>query len=97
MPLLLPVVIDAHKEDVAGVFGNLGGIFLALYLVDGSFGCVVELQLYYKGWFVYAAARNHHKVGKSLTSGVFAMDDILVSCPYIGYSEHAGQGVLIVV
>lgn len=45
MLLCLLVIVDAHKEHVAGVFGYLRGIFLAFYLVDGSVGRMVELQL----------------------------------------------------
>ena len=43
MLLRLLVVVDAHEEYVAGVVGYLRGIFLALYLVDGSVGGMVEL------------------------------------------------------
>ena len=39
------IVVDAHEEYVASVFGYLRGIFLALNLVDGSVGCMIELQL----------------------------------------------------
>ena len=44
MLLRLFVVVDAHKENVAGVVGYLCGIFLALDLVDGSVGGMIEFQ-----------------------------------------------------
>ena len=43
MLLRLLVVVDAHEENVASVFGYLRGIFLALDLVDGSVGGMIEL------------------------------------------------------
>ena len=97
MLLRLAVVVYSHEKDVAGVFGYFCGIFLALYLVDGCVDGVVELQLYDQCRFIDVAAGNHHEVGIALASGIFAVDDILVSCPYIGYGEHASQRVLVVV
>ena len=46
MQLRLLVIADADEEDAACVFGYLRRIFLALYLVDGGVGSVVELQLH---------------------------------------------------
>ena len=43
MQLRLLVVVDAHEEYVASVFGNLRWIFLALNLVDGGVGGMIEL------------------------------------------------------
>ena len=43
MLLRLLVVVDAHEENVASVFGYLRRIFLALDLVDGSVGGMIEL------------------------------------------------------
>lgn len=57
------VVVDAHEEDVSSVFGNLCGILLALNLVDGSVGRVVEFQFDNEGGFADVATRNHHQVG----------------------------------
>ena len=83
MLLRLLVVFNAHEEYVASVFGNLRGIFLALNLVDGGVGGMIELQLDDDGRLADVAARNHHKVGIALACGVFAMYDILVLSPYI--------------
>ena len=60
MLLRLFVVVDAHEEDVAGVVGYLFGIILALNLVDGSVGGMIELQFYDECWLADVAARNHH-------------------------------------
>ena len=95
--LRLPVVADAHEEDVASVFGNLSGILLALNLVDGSVGSVVEFQFYDDGRLADVAARNHHQVGISLASGLLAVDDIFISCPDICHGDDTSQGVLVVV
>ena len=38
MLLRLFIIVDADKEYVAGVFGYLCGILLALYLVDDGVG-----------------------------------------------------------
>ena len=70
---------------------------LALYLVDGSVDRIIEFEFDDDGWLADVAAWNHHKVGISLACGILAMDDILVSCPYLGNGEHASQGVFIVV
>ena len=91
------VVVDAYKNDVTGVFGNLQGIILTLNLIEGSVDGMVEFQLYYEGGLVDIATGNHHKVGIALACGILAMDDIFVSCPYIGHAEHTSQGVLVVV
>ena len=83
MPLRLFVVVDAHEEYVAGIVGYLRGIFLALDLVDGSVGGMIELKFYYQCRLADVAVRNHHKVGIAFASGVFTVNDILVPCPYI--------------
>ena len=83
MLLRLLVVVDAHEENVASVFGYLRGIFLALDLVDGSVGGMIELQLYDQCWLADVAAGNHHKVGIALARSVFTVNDVLVPCPYI--------------
>ena len=97
MLLGIPVVVDAHEEDVAGVFGNLCGILLALYLVDGSVGRVVEFEFDDEGGLADVAAWNHHQVGISLAGGILAVDDVFIPCPYICHGEHTSQGVLVVV
>ena len=97
MLLALLVIADAHKEDVARVFGNLRGILLPLDLVDGRISRVVELQLDEKSRFGDVAAGNHHQVGIPLTRGILAVDDVLVLRPDVGHGEHAGQGILVVV
>ena len=83
MLLRLLVVVDAHEEDVAGVVGYLFGIILALNLVDGSVGGMIELQFYDECWLADVAARNHHKVGIAFASGILPVNDILVPCPNI--------------
>ena len=83
MLLRLFVVVDAHEENIAGVVGYLRRIFLALNLVDGRVGGMIELQFYDQCWFADVAAGNHHEVGIALASGVFTVNDILVPCPYI--------------
>ena len=83
MLLRLFVVVDAHEENVASVFGYLRGIFLALDLVDGSVGGMIEFQFNDECRLADVAARNHHKVGIALAGGVFTVNDILVPCPYI--------------
>ena len=83
MLLRLFVVVDAHEEDVAGVVGYLFGIILALNLVDGSVGGMIELQFYYQCRLADVAARNHHEVGIALASGLLPVNDIFVPCPYI--------------
>ena len=79
MLLRLFVVVDAHEEYVAGVVGYLCGIFLALDLVDGSVGGMIELKFYYQCWLADIAARNHHEVGIALAGGIFPVNDIGVS------------------
>ena len=91
------VVVDAHEKYVAGVVGYLRRIFLALNLVDGSVGGMIELQFYYQCRLADVAARNHHKVGIALASGILAMDDILVSYPYICNGEYTSKRVLVVI
>ena len=91
MLLRLLVVVDAHEEYVASVFGNLRGIFLALNLVDGGVSGMVELQLNDEGRLADVATGNHHKVGIALASGILPVNDILVPCPYICHRENACQ------
>ena len=83
MQLRLLVVVDAHEEDVAGVVGYLFGIILALNLVDGSVGGMIELQFYDECWLADVATGNHHKVGIAFARSVFTVDNILVPCPNI--------------
>ena len=97
MLLRLLVVVDAHEENVAGVFGYLRGIFLALDLVDGSVGGMIEFQFNDECRLADVAAGNHHKVGIALTRGIFAMDDVLIARPNIGDGQDTGEGVLIII
>ena len=97
MQLRLLVVVYPHEHYLASVFSQLCGIFLAFYLVDGSVGRVVEFQFYYKCRLRDIATRNHHEVGIALACGILAMDDILVLRPYIGYRQHTGKRVLVVI
>ena len=83
MLLRLLVIVDAHEENVASVVGYLCGIFLALYLVDGSVGGMIEFQFNDECRLADVAVGNHHKVGIALAGGVFTVNDILVPCPYI--------------
>ena len=83
MLLRLLVIVDAHEENVAGVVGYLRGIFLALDLVDGSVGRMIELQFNDECRLADVAARNHHEVGIALASGILPVNDILVPCPNI--------------
>ena len=66
MLLRLLVVVDAHEENVAGVVGNLRGIILALDLVDGSVGGMIEFQFNDECRLADVAAGNHHEVGITL-------------------------------
>ena len=91
MLLRFLVVVDAHEEDVASVFGNLCGILLALNLVDGSVGRVVEFQFDNEGGFADVATRNHHQVGIPLASGIFAVDDVFISCPNVCNGNYTGK------
>ena len=83
MLLRLLVVVDAHEKYVAGVVGYLHGIFLALNLVDGSVGGMIELQFFYLFWLADVGAGNHHKVGIAFARSVFTVNDILLPCPNI--------------
>ena len=83
MLLRLLVVVDAHEENIAGVVGYRRRIFLALNLVDGSVGGMIEFQFYDECWFADVAAGNHHKVGIAFARSVFTVNDILVPCPNI--------------
>ena len=42
MLLRILVVVDAHEEYVASIFGNLRRIFLTFNLVDGSVGGMIK-------------------------------------------------------
>ena len=70
MLLRLLVVVDAHYEYVAGVVGDLRGIFLALDLVDDSVGGMIELKFYYQCWLADVAARKHRRVGMAFARSV---------------------------
>ena len=93
MLLRLLVVVDAHEQHVACIFCQLRGIFLALDLVEGRVGRMIEFQLDNQCRLVDVATRNHHWVGIALARGVFSVNDILVSCPYICHRKHACQRV----
>ena len=58
---------------------------------------MIEFQFYYKGGLADVATRNHHEVGITFASGILAMDDILVSCPYICNGEYTSKRVLVVI
>ena len=115
MLLRLLVVVDAHKEYVASVFGNLRRIFLAFNLVNGRIGGLIEFPLATPTSFslgiagassallslvrqfddecrlVNVATGNHHKVGIAFACGILAVDDVLISRPYICHRENARQ------
>ena len=121
MQLCLLVIVNAHEEYVASVFGYLRGIFLALYLVEGGVGRVIEFQLATptssslgiagassailslvrqfndEGGLGDVAARNHYEVGIPLARSVLTVDDILILRPYIGYGQHTGKRVLVII
>ena len=97
MLLGILVVVDAHEEDVARIFGQLGRIVFPLDLLDGGIGGLVELQLNDKGWLVDITTGNHHQVGIPLARSVLTMDDVLVLGPDIGDGKHTGKRVFIVV
>ena len=97
MPLRLFVVVDAHEAYVAAIVGYLRGIFLALDLVDGSVGGMIEFQFKDECRLADVAAGNHHKVGIALTGGVFTVNDILVPCPYICHLKNTCQGIFVIV
>ena len=97
MLLRLLVVVDAHEENIAGVVGYLFGIILALNLVDGSVGGMIELQFYDECWLADVATRNHHEVGITLARGVFTVNDILVPCPYICHRKNTCQGIFVII
>ena len=86
MLLRLLVVVDAHEEYVASVFGNLRRIFLAFNLVNGRIGGLIEFQFNDEGRLVNVATGNHHQVGIALARGVLTMDDILVFAHISPYS-----------
>ena len=90
MLLRLLVVVDAHEENVASVFGYLRRIFLALDLVDGSVGGMIEFQFNDECRLADVAVGNHHKVGITLARGIFAVDDVFVARPNVGDSQDAG-------
>ena len=83
MLLRLLVVVDAHEEDVAGVVVYLFGIILALNLVDGSVGGMIEFQFNNECRLADVVARNHHKVGIAFARSVFTVNNILVPCSNI--------------
>ena len=87
----LLVVVDAHKEDVARVFGQFGWIVFLLDLPDGRIGGLVELQLDDKGRLGHVPTGNHHQVSISLACSVLTVDDVLVLGPDVGDGEHTGE------
>ena len=115
MLLGLLVVVNAYKEDVACVVGNLGWVVFLLDLVDGSFFGMVEFQLATptssslgiagassallslvrqfddECRLADVATGNHHKVGIAFACGILAVDDVLISRPYICHRENARQ------
>ena len=91
MLLGLLVVVDAYKEDVACIFSQFGRIVLLLYLVDGCFYGMVELQLNDQCRLGNVATGNHHQVGIAFACGILAVDDVLISRPYICHRENARQ------
>ena len=53
-------------QQAVGILGNLGGILLAVNLVDGSIGFFVDFQLNDDGRRVYILARNEHQDSRAL-------------------------------
>ena len=43
------VIVDAHEQQAVGMLSHLCRILLALDLIDGGIGILVELQLYDDG------------------------------------------------
>ena len=64
MCLLLLVVVDAHEEQFAGVLRHLGGVLLAVDLVDGGVGVLVVFQFQDDGGGFDILAGQQHEVGK---------------------------------
>ena len=94
MLLGVGIVVDADKEDVAGVFGHLLRIAALLYLVDARFGILVLLQLNDEGGLAdvlapilfasvplgRALARYQHNVGEALARGILTVNVIVIMC-----------------
>ena len=95
--LCLAVVVDADEQESVGVPKDLVGILPAVYLVDGCVGIPVHLQFEDDGRRVDVLAGQEHDVGKALAACQLAVHHIVVSGIVVGYGEHAGQGVLVVV
>ena len=91
MGLLLTVVVDAHKKEVAGVLRHFGGILATENLVDGGVGIAVVFQLQDDGGRIDILSWNEHEVGESLARWQFAMDDIVIAGVEIGNGEYASQ------
>ena len=94
MLLGVGIVVDADKEDVAGVFGHLLRIAALLYLVDTRFGILVLLQLNDEGGLADVLARYQHNVGEALARGILTVNVIVIMCIVIGDADDAGQRVL---
>lgn len=93
----LGVVADAYEEHVSGILLQFSGILSAFDLADGAVDIVVVFQLYKQGGRVYVLAGYEYQVGEALDGGQFAEDHIIVLGIIVGYAEHTGHRVLVVV
>lgn len=90
------VVSNPHQQQVVGILRDLGGIVLALDLVDGRIDGLVVFQLDNDGGRIDVFAWDEHQVGEALSGSILAVDDVVVGSIVIGDAQHARQRVLVV-
>ena len=72
------VIVDAHEENVAGIFRHFGRIVPPEDLADGRIGGVAVLQLNDECRLGDMSSGNHDEVGIALSCGIFAVDDVFL-------------------
>ena len=91
MLFTLSVIADADEQQTVGIFSNLVGVLLTMYLVDGAICILVDFQFNNDGWCIYILTGDEYQVGKSLSCGQFALYDVVASGIVVGNGKYAGQ------
>ena len=67
MLLCVAVVVDAHEEDVVGVFSHFVGVVAFLYLVYCLLSRMTVFQLHDDGGLTDVLTWHEHQVGETIS------------------------------
>ena len=83
MLLLLLIVVNAYKQQIACIIGNPGRILLPSNLIDSRISILVVFQFQHNGGRIHVLPRNEHNIGKAF----YPMFAFFAYRPYLSLEE----------